>query len=325
MAKVPVLAALVLSSFTVGCVGGGDEPPVLATIHPLAFLADRIAGDAVRVGLLVDAGAEPHAWEPSIGDVRTLGNARLVLAQGAGMEPWLDDLLETTGSPAPEVVIASRGLELIVADHEEGGHEIHGHETEENESDREAPRRPADSSVALLDLDPHTWMDPALFAEQARLVEAALVEAFPEHRATFSINGDRLVDDLNLLHQEYAVTLADCSKPFIIVNHDAYAYTARQYGFEVAAVHGLSPEGEPSSGTVRRLIELAREHNVTTVFFEEAASPRTIEVIAREVGAEVRVLYTLGTVPPELAAEGADYFSLMRVNLENLRVAMACS
>ena len=64
----------------------------------------------------------------------------------------------------------------------------------------------------------------------------------------------------------------------------------------------------------------AQENGVTTIFFEETASPRVAESLAREVGAEAVVLS-----PLEGAPETGDYVSAMRANLQALQTALDCA
>ncbi|MDO4664976.1 MAG: anchored repeat ABC transporter, substrate-binding protein [Actinomycetaceae bacterium] len=55
------------------------SPQVVATTPILADLAQNVAGDRLKVESLVKSGADPHTYEPSLGDVRKIANARLAL------------------------------------------------------------------------------------------------------------------------------------------------------------------------------------------------------------------------------------------------------
>lgn len=328
----PLVAVLLLATTLTGCIASDRDPvDVVTTIYPMTFLVEHLVGPDLSVRALVDPGQEPHAWEPTIRDVRELAEARLVVAQGAGMEPWLDRLLDSIGEEAPDVVVSSAGLHLLEAgehaDHADEHQDEHANHANESDDHAHAPTEQdpaAAGGTPSPSADPHTWLDPALFGEQLRVVSAALQQHFPEHAAAIADREDAMARELDLLHQEYTATLMDCEHRFIVVNHNAFAYLARQYDLTVEAVHGLSPEGEPAPSVVQRLVELTREHNVSVVFFEDLASPRTIEVIARETGAEARVLHPVGSRTADQVAAGADYLSLMRTNLDHLAEAMRC-
>ena len=62
----------------------------------------------------------------------------------------------------------------------------------------------------------------------------------------------------------------------------------------------------------------------TTVFFETLASPDLAETVAREAGVRSAVLNPLEGLSAMEADAGADYFTVMRANLEALREALGC-
>lgn len=273
--------ALLLVLPLAGCASPASaRVDVLASFYPLAYLASAIGGGNVTVGTLVPPGVEPHDYEPTTSDLVRVSDAKLLVVEGAGFEAWIANARAQAKSTA--IVTATDGVNLT------GG-------------------------------DPHAWLDPVLFAREARNVEAGMAAAFPQHAAAFHARADALVANLTRLNADYRAGLADCSTPFVITNHDAFGYLARAYNFTHVGITGLSPDAEPDPQTVREVVDQAKAHNVTIVFFEELVSPRVAEVIAREAGAQTRVLS-----PLESAREGADYESVMRENLASLREAMRC-
>lgn len=291
----PVLAAAAL--LLAGCASptGGDAD-VLATFYPLAFAAQRLAGDNLTVGTIVPSGVEPHDWEPSPNDAARLGKAGALLTQGGGFEPWLDGLLANIGQPRPHLIVTTADIEL------------EAHEDEEAEEGHDG------------ELDPHTWLAPRLFERQVAAAEDGLAERWPEHAGAIRERGATLRAELLALADEYDQGLATCEARVIVANHDAYSYLAHEYDFEVVSLSGLSPEAEPDPVTLAQAIDVARQHNITIIFFEELVSPRVAQIVAREVGAQTRVLS-----PIESAPESGDYLSMSRENLANLREAMRCT
>lgn len=298
----PMRAALlvIVAVLAAGCAApSAPAADALATFYPLAWATARIAGENVTVGTLVPAGVEPHDWEASARDVTRLAGAKVVLAQGAGFEPWLGGLIANLGDKAPRVVDTTAGFEFDEEDtHDDGDHE---------------------------GVDPHTWLDPVQFAQQVVAIEDALATAFPEEAAGIRARSEALRGELATLASEFEAGLATCGTRVIVANHDAYGHLAHRYDFEVVAISGLSPEAEPSPQDLSRAIEAAREHNITIVFFEELVSPRVAEIVASEVGARTRVLSPIEGVSEADAAAGKDYLSLMRENLLGLREAMRCT
>lgn len=290
-----MLALCVVAACTRGPARGVD---VVASFYPLGYLATRIGSPDVTVETLIPSGVEPHDYEPTTSDLIRLSDAKLLIVQGVGFEGWLESARRQ--ADVTRVAVATEGIEL----------------------------RAADSTCGVAKAgtrDPHTWLDPVLFAKMARNVERALASAFPEHAAGFARRTDALEEHLAALDREFRDGLARCSTPFVITSHAAFGYLACEYGFTQLGIEGLSPNAEPDPRTVSRVVDEARAHGVTVVFFEDLVTPRVAEVVAKEIGAQVRVLSPLEGIAPEAARHGADYASVMRENLAALRDAMHCS
>lgn len=275
-----------------GCAAPSEKTvDVLTTIYPLEFVATRL-GAGLSVQALVPAGAEPHDWDPSPTEARRVGEARLVVAQGAGLEPWLDGLLEGAGDARPPVVRATDGLPL--RDGDEGA-------------------------------DPHTWLDPTLLSRSASVIAGEMSARFPASNASIATALAALDADLSALDAAYRDGLAACDVRVVIASHDAYGYLGARYGFDVVALSGLSPDAEPTVEARAAAVDAAREHNVSVIFFEDAASEAVARVLADEVGARAAVLWTIESLTPEQRAAGDDLLTLMRANLAALRDAMRCA
>jgi zinc transport system substrate-binding protein len=164
--------------------------------------------------------------------------------------------------------------------------------------------------------DPHVWLDPVRYA----LIVERIGQVLGKQAAADELK-QRLMD----LDAEFRVGLADCQRREIVTSHEAFAYLAERYGLEQVAITGLSPEAEPEPGKLQGVVELVRAHGVTTIYFETLVSPRIAETVARETGAKTAVLDPIEGLTDEEAANGEDYFSLMRKNLAALRTGLGCS
>src|SRR3990172_246167 len=86
---VPLLSVILLAGCGQRQSGGG----VVASFYPLYEVARQVGGEKAAVQSLVPAGTESHDLEPTPKDTAALFNARMVVYNGAGFEPWLDRLL----------------------------------------------------------------------------------------------------------------------------------------------------------------------------------------------------------------------------------------
>ena len=75
--------------------GGGRVVQVVAAENFWGSIASQVGGSHIQVtSIIVNPGADPHSYEPTAQDARTVANAQLVLVNGAGYDPWADQLLQ---------------------------------------------------------------------------------------------------------------------------------------------------------------------------------------------------------------------------------------
>ncbi len=163
--------------------------------------------------------------------------------------------------------------------------------------------------------DPHVWLDPVRFETVVRRIGEALGRPAA---------AERLVQRLQALDGEYRRGLARCARRTFVTSHASFGYLAARYGLDQIAITGLDPEAEPSPKTLSALVALVRRERISTVFFERLVSPKLAETVAREAGARTAVLDPIEGLTPAEAAGGADYLSLMRRNLAQLRSVLRC-
>lgn len=278
---------------------------VVASMYPVAYLAQQIGGDAVAVSVATPTGAEPHDFEPSAAQVVAIRNAAVFLYVGAGVDAWADKLVPDLAAQGVRTAGLTDGVQLLPAG--EDHHEDAAHEDEEEGAG-----------------DPHIWLDPLLLADRIGPVRDALIAADPAHAALYRANAQALAGRLEALHGRFEAGLASCERRTVIVSHNAFQYLANRHNLEVEAIAGLSPEDEPSPARMVELTRHAREEGIDTVFFETLASPKVAEAIATEAGARTMVLNPVEGLLPAEEAAGVTYEGVMEQNLEALRSALRC-
>lgn len=301
-----LLAAVLLAA---GCGKSGsalakDKVNVVTTFYPLFFLAKEIGGEDANVVNLIPAGVEPHDWTPKSRDLKTASEGQIFLYQGAGLEGWTDDFLHGLDSGSKLLTVeASRGIELI-AGNPDAGSESGGH------------------SPGELNVDPHTWVSPKSALKMAENVRDAYLRADPGHKDAYERRYAALKDKLAALDAEFADGLAPFKGRDIVVSHQAFGYLCRDYGLKQTALMGLSPDAEPRARDILNVIRFVKEKNIKAIFFEELVSNKLAETVAKETGAQTLELNPLEGLTPQQEKAGADYFSLMRRNLQNLQKAL---
>jgi zinc transport system substrate-binding protein len=167
--------------------------------------------------------------------------------------------------------------------------------------------------------DPHVWLDPARMQAIATAVGEALAEDDSEHAPAYRQRAEALVSRLKALDATFRGELTGCARTDLVTSHSAFGYLASRYGLTQVGITGISPEEEPSPKKLAEVARFAKEHDVTTIFFETLVSPKVAETVADEVGATTAVLDPLEGVTGD-----DDYVSVQERNAQALHAALGC-
>lgn len=296
-------AALVATVAFAGRSGEADgRIQVVATFYPLAYMAQAIGGDYVSVKTLIPYNTEVHSWQPSVSDMLSVANAEIVIFNGAGLEPWLEEKVFPSINMTGKILVnTTEGLELLPL-HGEEESEDHGHAGE---------------------FDPHTWISPYMAVRQAEKIFGALVQADPEHEEYYQQRWSTLKSELLGLDLEYQRELANNTRQEIIVSHGAFGYLASRYGFEQHSVIGISADRQPSLQEMASLVQLMMSHNISVLYVDPAYTDSYIVTLknelARQTGMDVKVMKLYLALGP---IDGKDYLGQLRANLESLKAGL---
>jgi len=94
---------------------GSDKLRVVATIYPLYYFSSEVGGDRTEVSKLIPDNAEPHSWEPTASDMIKVSKARVLVYNGAGLEPWLGTVMSAVSSSDLVAVDSSRNVHLMLS------------------------------------------------------------------------------------------------------------------------------------------------------------------------------------------------------------------
>jgi zinc transport system substrate-binding protein len=274
---------------------------IVAAFYPLQFVAEHVAGDQATVAGLTQPGAEPHDLELTPRQLASLTTASLVIYQ-KGFQAAVDEAVVQSGNLEvidTSTVVPLRPLPTTEDDHGSGV-----------ESDG-------------LEMDPHVWLDPTLLSRIAGAVDEQLSRIDPDHAADYAHNTERLLTRLGSLDSAFRRGLARCERTEFITSHAAFGYLAERYHLTQIGISGISPDAEPSPARIAEVQHEAREHKLTTIFFETLVSPAVAKAIAGDLGLATDVLDPVEGITAQ--SRGPDYLSVMASNLAALRKAGGCS
>jgi ABC-type Zn uptake system ZnuABC Zn-binding protein ZnuA len=257
----------------------------------LADIVQNVTGEGASVESLIPAGLDPHAFEPTPGDVAKIAGADVLVINGGGFEEWLQETLDASSTQAL-VIDASAGLTPRVAsDTEKVGEEEH-------------------------ESDPHFWLDPTLVVTYVENIRDGLIAADPQGEEVYTRNAQAYItklEELDAWIQTQAASIPAAQR-LMVTNHESFGYFADRYGFEVvgAIVPSVTTGASPSAQQVAGLVEHIRDTGARAIFLETGANPELADQVAGETG--VQVVTGLYTHSLSEGGEAATYLDMMRFN-----------
>lgn len=283
-----------------GCSRQQPQAQIAATTLPVYdFTSALCQGTDLTVGRLITESVSClHDYSLNVNQVRQAESAELIVLSGAGLEEFMEDILD--GKPS---VDASQGISLL-----EGEAHDHGHDHEEEHA------REAHDDGHHHEDDPHIWLSPANAKIMATNICAGLSEHYPQWERVFSSNLASLLSRLDELEQYGKDTLSQLSCRDLITFHDGFAYFAQAFDLEILAAVEEESGSEASAKELIQLITLAREHRLPAIFVERNGSTSAADILARETGAKTYVL--------DMAMAGDSYFEAMYRNIDTIKEAL---
>lgn len=265
-----------------------EDIKIVTSFYPMYLMAANIAKDIP--GVEVVNMTEPitgclHDYQFTPKDLKCLTDADFMVINGAGMESFLDKVID--GCPELKLIEASRGLELIKDEHSG-------------------------------EPNPHLWVSVSYAIDQVKNIRDQLKELDAGHAEKYQENADVYLSKLDALRQKMHESLDDISGRDIVAFHDAFPYFAQEFNLNIVAVIEKDSGSEPSAGELADCINTIKKTGVKTIFAEPQYPAKTAEVIARETGATVYALDPAVTGPMDLDS----YFTIMEKNMETLREAL---
>ena len=281
---------LLPNAVAVGYDAASSKRPLVlaATIFPAADIVRRVAGPDARVIQVLPAGASPHTFDLTAGQVRELQSASIIFKIGA-VDDWIDGVAESL--PRAAIIPLHKGIALRPSHergHDHGGEAASGHE----------------------EFDPHYWLSAANGALMAANIAAALSAADPSRAAVYDRNYRAYARELTELHRQLRRELSGLKNRKMIVLHDGWRYFAAAYGLEIAAVFQSSPGREPTPRAMRELYAQVGRFGIRTVFSEPQLPTASLEPLLQDLGLKLVVLDPLGGT-----AAGESYAGLLRRNV----------
>ncbi len=250
-----------------GVAQAGGKLEAVVSILPLKYFVEQIAGDRVKVSVMVEPGANPATYEPKPRQMASLSHASMYFSIGVPFErTWLDRFRQI--NPELRIIPVQQGIRLYPIGNEKPGKNI---------GNRQHVLK-----------DPHVWLSPPLVMVQARNILFALMQDMPEQSAYLYDRYRKFIGlvvstDLRIMDIFKSSLKKENGRNTFLVFHPCWGYFARAYGLRQLVIEQQGREPKPSQ--LARITREAARAGMMSIFVQPQFSSRSARAVADSIGA----------------------------------------
>lgn len=281
---------------------------ILTSFYPMYIMTLNIADNVPGVKIVNMTKPQTgclHDYQLTPQDMKVLGSAAIFVANGGGMESFIEKVLKE--HPSLPVIDASKGIELITEEHDDDNH------GEKNDHDADHHHEHDHGEV-----NPHVWVSVSGAIDQVKNIAGQLSTIDSSNADAYKKNADAYIAKLETLKKEMHDGLSTIKSRNIITFHEAFPYFAKEFNLEIVAVIEREPGSEPSAGELAETVTIVKKHDVRALFAEPQYPAKAAQTIARETGAQ---LYSLDPAVTGPMTKNA-YIDIMKSNQQVLVKAL---
>ncbi len=244
-------------------IAAGSTLNISTTVAPITSIVANVAGGLAQITGIVPEGTNSHTFEPSPSVAATLADTDVLFANGLVLEEPTKELADS--NLPKSAALCELGTAVLPVD--------------DYIYDFSFPKDGGKPN-------PHLWTDPKLAIKYVALIRDVLVKMDPANAAAYTSNAAAYTAKLDEL--DAAVVTASATLPAedrrLLTYHDAYAYFAADYGWQILGAIQPSDFDEPTAREVGDLIAQVKESKVKAIFGSEVFPSAVLEQIGRETG-----------------------------------------
>jgi len=273
-----------------GSSGSAKQLNVGTTVAPITSIAANIGGDKVKITGIVPEGTNSHTFEPKPSVAELLSGLDVLFINGLKLEEPTKELAQENLKEGAEIV-------------EVGTKSIPESEYAYDFSFPKSGGKP----------NPHLWTDPKYAVKYAAVMRDTFAERDPDNADYFKANYDRFkakVDEFDKAMRTSFATLPR-ERRKLLTYHDAYAYFAKDYDWDVIGAIQVSDFEDPTPKEIAGLIDQVKQTNVPAIFGSEVFPSPVLEQIGKEANVKYVDVLRDDDLPGEPGSSEHSWMGLM--------------
>ena len=296
-----IVVSLVLSGSLVGLYlsnrpsSTSSSLKVLTTFYPLYDFINNIGGTKINITILVPETVDIHNFDPSPLDIQQVATADLLIYNGAGLEPWISQIVTSANNPKLVLVDSSKEIPLLLV--------------------------PPAFQKGNRTVDPHIWLDPVLAKQQVDNILQGLIKADPADQQYFTANAQSYKAKLDYLNSKIVNVTKNVKTRFFVTFHEAFAYFAKEYNLTQIPIAGPFQE-EPTPSDIQNVINDIHQYHLLYVGYESLETPAISQSISSETNATLILMNPIEGLTKADQNAGKTYLILMHELISNIELAL---
>ena len=250
---------------------GGGKLRVVATTNLIGDVVQQVGGDRIDLTTLMAPGVDPHGYQLTPGDRRSLDDAHVIFINGLGLEESVLPVLSKLDGSAPVISVNTDVATITFID-------------------------PTHQAADQGGVDPHTWFSVPAVMTWTDTISATLSALDPANADAYAAAAKSYRDQLSALDAEIRDQIATipADRRKLVTDHDSLGYFAHEYGFTLVGtiLPSLSTQAAPSAQDIVNLENQIKAEGVPAVFVGTTVNPALADRIATDLGVQVVTIYT---------------------------------
>lgn len=299
------LLGIVMALLAAGCASSSSASRsdgrvrVVTTVAPITSIVSTVVGDLAQVTGIVPEGTNSHTFEPPPSVARVMSDADVVYLNGLQLEEPTRQLADANVRDDADIV----ELGTIALPEEDYIFDF---------SFPESAGKP----------NPHLWTDPTYALRYAEIVADGMSERDPENAVAYAANVEAFGAQIARLDVAMRESFATIPNRTLLTYHDAYAYFAKTYDWEVLGAIQVADFEEPTPREVAKMIDQIKVTDVPAIFGSEVFPSPVLERIGDEAGVRYVDVLRDDDLPGEPGDPGHSWMGLMTFNYITMTTAL---